>query len=144
LTGKVTACKQWTLNRWFTASKNHRWLQTRRKESSTYRFLRVVMLVRTFGNGPDNRFPITELHRYIRKVWNFTLTIYIELRKEMRWGCGRCPYNSSNRKVPHWGGITPVKRLRLRSLLDNWVHNQQQQFSITKTSEMFDLFLTVV
>jgi len=29
---------------------------------STYKFLRVVILVRTLGNGPDNLFPMKELH----------------------------------------------------------------------------------
>lgn len=46
--------------------------QTNKNENekmvSTYRFLRVVILVRTFGKGPDNLLPIKELHIQLTKA----------------------------------------------------------------------------
>lgn len=41
----------------------------------TYRFLRVVMLVRTLGNGPDNLFPIKELHIQLTKIFSVIVTL---------------------------------------------------------------------
>lgn len=39
----------------------------RKKKTHAYKFLRVVILVRTFGNGPDNLFPIRPLQDSIEK-----------------------------------------------------------------------------
>lgn len=37
----------------------------KRSSDVAYSSWRVVILVRTFGNGPDKRFPMRELHIYI-------------------------------------------------------------------------------
>jgi len=51
---------------------------------STYKFLRVVILVRTLGNGPDNLFPIKELHiQLTTRTFSVTLksqVVYLKRR----------------------------------------------------------------
>lgn len=93
---------------------------------STYKFLRVVILVRTLGNGPDNLFPIKELHiQLTTRTFSVTLKSQVVYLKRRNWrdyaekskGClAESSYISTKRMVLHCGGIEPVMMLRLRSL----------------------------
>lgn len=73
---------------------------------------REVILVTTFGNGPDNLFPITELQIITRK----NKLIFYDFKVFQKKQSGFRSYKSVKFKVAHAVGIEPLKQFLLRSL----------------------------